>query len=167
MALISYPQTVSEHLLSIYPGTLQQVAAWRDNGQWDMIEKRHDFIQILFPTRQAGTTNKSIVLSNTDIYDLSRNSYFIGMLANALEVMLDFYGLSPDVTVIDNARYQLYFIQGGHGRHNHLRITRIMTCLRLMNLPQLYTAVKEAAVYTASAYPNSVSAATANFWQKA
>lgn len=157
-------------LFQIYPLKLKEVKNWADQGRWMLLETNHDFIQILFPTLVSGMANVTLVPSKQDVEVLSKDSNFVHMINDAFNIMMSFYGLEYNrnrLNVIENDVFLKYFAQGGLGKHNHLRITRILTSLNLFRLVPQYLALKELTNLAALQYPQWINSETRNYWQKA
>lgn len=160
---------VYERLTTQYPGLLREVQHWATVGDWATFEGRHNFIQILFPGMHAGMANTDLVLSHDDVERLKRNPVFLEQAQKAFTAMMLFYGLHYDgtrLTVVDQDRYYRYFILGGAGGHNYLRITRILTFLRLMELYPPYIALREAIQEAVQRHPGMIPATTLAFWNE-
>jgi hypothetical protein len=118
------------------------------------IEAIHDFIQWLFPLPVASRAQPdSPVLAKAELEAIRRDPVAIGNLKRASERMATFY--------IANNHWLTLF------DHNHLRITRIITSLRLIAGPaaaQAFYAVIADRVRTSSMPVNSRSL---RFWSEA
>jgi hypothetical protein len=161
---------LSRRLFLAYRQTLNEMRNWSQKNQWNFFESRHDFIQIVFPTTQAGTANRSLVPNMQEIQELNINKEFIQMMREAFTLILQFYGLTlinNKINITDKDRFVTYFLYGGSDGHNHLRITRILTSLRIFQQLDLYLAFKEFTNQVAETYPLLISNTTKNFWEKA
>jgi hypothetical protein len=112
--------------------TLDQILD-KDN-EW--LEKEHDFIQWLFPTEQVGV-NRNAPLSNAETQEAFKADP--GLQANmqrAFERMLKFYGMEKtmmgSISSATDHRERIANLLAHP--HNNLRITRILTSLRLHGL---------------------------------
>ena len=118
-----------------YGRTLDEIRSW----DHDRLEDVHDFIQFLFPTRQPSAFNVDAPLvTDKTIAAFHADPALRAELAHSLEVMLDFYGLQTDpergvVIKADNfaTRAENWLVVPNH---NFLRLTRILTSLRLLGL---------------------------------
>lgn len=91
-------------------------------------ESSHNFIQYLFPTDQKSQFNPTApVLTLEDINVLSYNSLFIFRLNNAWVEFHERY--------ISEYGSEFHLFCSGPN-HNHLRLTRILRCLRLFKQPR-------------------------------
>jgi hypothetical protein len=83
------------------------------------LERRHDFIQWLFPLREpSGAVSGSPVLSASDVQALREDPLVVSNLRMAAARMAEFYARSA------------HWLRPAD--HNHLRITRIVRSLRLL-----------------------------------
>lgn len=118
---------------------LREILAWTDAR----LENVHDYIQWLFPLPEPSGVNPSAPLLDDQTIESFRGRRALqDQLRESFARMLRFYGLkleargealhvseSPDF----NERASNW-LQAGN--HNHLRITRILRCLRLLGLEQ-------------------------------
>ena len=146
--------------------TLRTIWAWDD----DRLEERHDYIQVLFPLREHSQFNPNAPLLDDATAERFRSDDVIrANLLQSLRVMLRFYGFRMDektgeVVEAENfaerAREWLF-----PEDHNHLRITRILKCLRRCGLR------KEAAAFLrrleAVADPKRVARESLHYWREA
>jgi hypothetical protein len=103
---------------------LDQILAWNDGD----LEHVHDYIQWLFPNRQASAFNSHApLLTDDDVKHFRKVPFLIGEVTRAFERMCKFYKISIGPPYWwDDLRYA----------HNWLRMTRIMLCLREFGLNQ-------------------------------
>jgi len=138
----------------------------------DWLEYTHDYIQWLFPLREASQFNPDApLLSDADI-DAFRGERSLEMnLKRAFERMLAFYGfqlLSGGVAPAPN-----YFARANNwitpGNHNFLRITRILTSLRILGRESAAWAFYDAlrVVCENSSAGKIVGAESQRFWKNA
>jgi len=127
-------------LIEFYRGTgsdargrnLERIWAYSDNE----MEDHHDFIQWLFPLQEPSQFNPDApVLSDKDIRIFRENASLRENLARSFERFLSFLGLARDEKRIgpgpDYERRSGVFTSPNH---NWLRITRVLTSLRLLGL---------------------------------
>lgn len=131
------------------------------------MESRHDYIQVLFPTTQRSrSVPNAPLLSDAMLNDILLNKPHVLMriqegLYLSFSRMLRFYGLA-----IEGANTAMPFVlETTHiarwrapRDHNALRISRIISCLRLFNLDSLADAFK---MYLQQSLPNHPSQ---RFW---
>lgn len=99
--------------------TLSQILIW-DNVQW---EQCHDYIQWLFPTREASRFNRHApVLTDEDVQEFQSRPDLQMRISFAADRFEQFLGLNDDgVTPHWVSR---------DPNHNYLRITRVISSLR-------------------------------------
>ena len=112
---------------------LSEIQGWPD----DRLESVHNYIQWLFPLPEPSPVNPSApLLDSTAIREFGRRPELRERMRASFLRMLQFYGLEWSDGEVRQA--------GNHaersrnwlspGNHNHLRITRILRCLRLAGL---------------------------------
>lgn len=96
---------------------LGDILRWPDNR----LEQVHDFIQWLFPLTEPSPVNPGApVLDTATIAEIRARPQLQANMRQSFERMFRFYQASR------------HWITPGN--HNHLRITRILKCLRLLGL---------------------------------
>ncbi|CAD0231133.1 MULTISPECIES: opioid growth factor receptor-related protein [Planktothrix] len=115
-----------------------------DIWQWkhDRLEYTHDYIQWLFPLLEKSNFNRNAPTLNPSIIETFRNTPELKKrLLKSLLLMLNFYGLklesqpSQEIKIIKGENYQQRKTNWIDWRdHNYLRLTRILTSLRLLGL---------------------------------
>ena len=166
----SFVSDLSRRLFLAYRKSLNEMKKWVSQSQWNFFESRQHFIQIVFPILGPEISNNDFVPNEQEIDELSKNKDFVMMMNEAFKAVLAFYGLVPignKINISDKERFLTYFIQGGSGGHNHPRITRILTSLRLFQQFDLYSQLKEVTNQVAEAYPQHISAEIKNSWSQA
>ena len=136
---------VSENILAFYQGRPDSSARMlEDIWLWDYqkLEYTHDYIQWLFPLKEKSRFNRNAPILNDEVIQAFRTDEQLRVrLRKSLEVMLQFYGLQYnkfddkgiEITKSDNyPERKLNWIE--EGNHNYLRLTRILTSLRLLGL---------------------------------
>ena len=150
----------------------------QDLLRWDhdRLEDTHDYIQWLFPTRQRSAFNPGAPVLDESVVDAFRAGPALrDALLAAFRVMLDFYGFRyddapggrPSITPGDRwAERRANWLTPGN--HNHLRITRILTSLRALDLAEQAAAFFAAldGVYR-SPEGRAISRETYGFWKNA
>lgn len=112
-----------------------------DIWQWnhEYLEMKHDYIQWLFPLLERSQFNlKAPLLSQEIINEFKIDLQLRENVLTSLRVMLKFYGLeltnNNPITINKSGEYITRKKQWISWRnHNYLRITRILTCLRLLD----------------------------------
>lgn len=148
-----------------------------DIWSWDAarLESVHDYIQWLFPLPEPSAFNPQAPILTEDTVDaFHADPELRGRLLRSLTLMLDFYGLTresggdgtPRVEPgPDFAAKSRGWLQAGD--HNHLRLTRILTSVRLLGLDEHSRALYECLAGIARDHPHAVSATTLDYWRQA
>ncbi len=117
--------------------TIDDIQSWDHNK----LEDVHDYIQWLFPLRKRSNFNPDApVLDDEQIADFRNSEELQSRLLKSFKLMLDFYGLRCDDAngLVKISKSEDFAIRSRnwltHGNHNYLRITRILTSLRLLGL---------------------------------
>jgi hypothetical protein len=132
---------------------LGDIQRWPD----DRLERVHDFIQWMFPLREASPVNPDApVLDTETIAEIRARPQVQGNVRQSYARMRRFYEGSRDWVTA--------------GNHNHLRITRILKCLCLLGLD---AEAKEFFAWLAGIYeeerrkPNpGITALSLEFWRR-
>jgi len=116
-------------------------AVHRDfHGAYEMLEYRHNYIQWLFPIREAGMASVQPMTKN-ESEQFKNSPEMQSNLIKSYELMLDFYGfVLKDKKTGELERSQNWksrFRNLSDHSHNYLRITRIMKCLGICGLENL------------------------------
>jgi hypothetical protein len=136
----------SNDILAFYQGQsadsegrmLENIWSW----DYQELEYTHDYIQWLFPLKEKSRFNRNAPILNEQVIEAFRTSEKLrANLIKSLNVMLQFYGLQchqlneTDIEITKSEEYQarkLDWIE--QGNHNYLRLTRILTSLKLLGL---------------------------------
>ncbi len=118
--------------------TIEEIWSW----DYQRLEYTHDYIQWLFPLKQKSRFNPTApILNEAAIQSFRTNEQLRIRLRQSLEVMLHFYGLqvnesgSADIEIIKSDEYrERKNVWLNPGNHNYLRLTRILTSLKLLGL---------------------------------
>jgi hypothetical protein len=115
-----------------------------DIWQWEheRLEYTHDYIQWLFPLLEKSNFNRNAPTLNPSVIETFKNTKELKKrLRQSLLLILDFYGLkvesqpSQPIKIIKSETYQDRKKQWiGWRNHNYLRLTRILTSLKLLGL---------------------------------
>jgi hypothetical protein len=172
----------SEGLVGFYEGTicdgrgrwLADIQSWGPND----LENVHDYVQWLFPLRRRSEFNHAAPILDSEVIAAFRARPELRIaLVRSLNTMLQFYGFklegSDERPVV---RYSHEFEGRGSnwltaGNHNHLRITRILACLRTLGL-ELYAeaffrALEELYWSETQELTHAISDETFAFWKNA
>jgi Opioid growth factor receptor (OGFr) conserved region len=143
---------------------------------WDdvRLEERHDYIQWLFPLVEKSHFNPNApVLTEMDIQLFNASDDLKKRLLTSFNRMLEFYGLQCveakgeiSITTADTflARQEDWL---NWGDHNHLRITRILTSLRLLGLDAYAQAFFRCLTQIYKAAPGDIDSRSYAFWKDA
>ena len=150
---------------------LRDLRAW-NHGR---LESVHDYIQWMFPTRQASQFNwHAPTLDDETVRAFRSDGRLRAALLDSLRQMLDFYGFqlredengAPVVETAASwdARQREWFHAGDH---NLLRITRILDCLNTLGLATYAHAFLRALDAGGDAAPGTIPPRTRKFWRAA
>jgi hypothetical protein len=150
--------------------TLDEILA-RDD---DWLEHTHDYIQWLFPLVEPSRFNADApLLTDADRAQFQRRPELRANMVRALHRMMRFYGLSVDDAVTVGKAVQIVpssaAIRGWltFGNHNFLRITRILTSLRLVGLNPWAEAFFAGLSQLYQEQSSLIGAETFAYWQRA
>jgi hypothetical protein len=112
---------------------------WR--GKNELLEQRHDFIQVLFPIRERGVNPRSAPLSEDEAQLIRNDAEARERVLVSYEIMLQFYGFelvdrnTGELRLSGNSKQRLHNLNTR--QHNFLRITRILKSLGELGLEHL------------------------------
>ncbi|KAJ1303410.1 hypothetical protein OPQ81_011602 [Rhizoctonia solani] len=111
---------------------------WR--GKYNELERRHGFIQWLFPIPEQGLNMFANPLTKHEIEEITSSPAMLVRVRRAYELMLDFYGmelLDTDTGLIGRKEdgWEERYQNLTSSSHNNLRITRILKCLSILSYP--------------------------------
>ncbi|KAF2164706.1 hypothetical protein M409DRAFT_25098 [Zasmidium cellare ATCC 36951] len=156
-----------EHAADTEGRTLDDICAFDD----DQLEYHHDFIQVLFPLPERSGVNRDAPLIDKNTRDaFLEHEHLRKNLFKSFSRMARFYAFDVDG---DEAELTLSAATNfkQHARntwltsvdHNHLRITRIIRCLRILGLDQVAQTFYQALVDNA----RGVSPRSLMYWKRA
>lgn len=159
-------------IIAFYRGEGRDHCGRRIEEMWrfdrDTLERRHDFIQWLFPLAELSRFNSRAPLVTSQTSAAFRDDPELGRaLLRSLDLMLDFYGLQRAGDRIEKGpdfpdRAANWF---GAGNHNHLRLSRIVKSLALLGQPALARALRDRLLAIADDYgPTAVAPGTRRHW---
>jgi len=151
--------------------TLTEIWAW-DAAR---LEGVHDYIQWLFPLPEPSAFNPHAPILTREAIEAFRvDPQLQQRLLRSLVLMLEFYGLALEsdgngAPRIDRARDFAMRSAGWlrPGDHNHLRLTRILTSVRLLGLEAHSLALYSCLAAIARDHPHAVAATTLDYWRRA
>ncbi|KAM6494234.1 Opioid growth factor receptor (OGFr) conserved region domain containing protein [Amanita muscaria] len=113
-------------------------------GDYETLERRHGFIQWLFPIREHGLNFLSQPLQKHEVAVLTADPTLRRRVLRSYKLMLDFYGMqliSPETGLIGRVaaprNYSTRYHNLIRSPHNYLRISRILKCLAELGLEWL------------------------------
>lgn len=127
--------------------TLTSILAWPDSK----LESSHDYIQQIFPLPEQSKFNPSAPLISAQVFSTFRERADLrGRLRESFTRILAFYGLEQRISDTDSMKTEdvgLEIFKAPNFNkasrkwvtlfdHNHLRITRVIRCLRVLGLEQ-------------------------------
>jgi len=167
-----------ERLLDFYSGSgrddrgrlLREILAWPDGA----LEDVHDYIQWLFPLTEPSAFNpRAPLLDQAAIREFRRSDDLRRAVTAAFGRMLRFYGFEMAPDEEPGMRRAPNIAERAHAwrypmNHNHLRITRILKCLRLVGLEAQAAAFFAALekLYNEDPRPG-ITAETFRYWREA
>jgi hypothetical protein len=173
------PEPQDDPLLAFYEAsgrdaegrTLEEILNW-DDGR---MEACHDYIQWLFPNEVPSAVNLDAPLVTArHVAAFAGRPDLRETLLRAFRRMLAFYGMELSTVAGKphvgraahwDARHPTWLTPGNH---NHLRLTRILTCLNLLGLPDHAAALFEFLDELTHAEGRAaVSQTTHDYWQSA
>jgi hypothetical protein len=151
--------------------TLPEIWAWDD----DRLEGVHDYIQWLFPLPESSAFNpQAPILTEATIEAFRADASLQARVLRSLTTMLRFYGLVLSSAAGEPPRIDPapdFAVRSRHwlqpGDHNHLRLTRILTSVRLLGCPEHARALLGRLEAIAHDHPRAISATTLGYWQRA
>ncbi len=145
--------------------------------EWDYakLEYTHDYIQWLFPLIAQSRFNRDAPTLTPEVIQTFRSSYELKQnLLKSLVLMLGFYGLtlssndSNKIVIVKNDNYSERKKQWINLRnHNYLRLTRILTCLKLLGLETYGQALFNGLSQIYQEEQSAIGLETYNYWKNA
>ncbi|MFB2879460.1 opioid growth factor receptor-related protein [Floridanema aerugineum] len=144
---------------------------------WDYgkLESTHDYIQWLFPLTERSNFNRNAPVLTEEVIAAFNNDKGLRLrLFKSFSVMLKFYGLqcskwdSPSIEVSKSEEYDQRKEKWINPRnHNYLRITRILTSLRILGLSNYAIAFFNCLSQIYAQSSPKIGTETYNYWQNA
>jgi len=134
----------SNSIISFYSGNLKNSSRklediWKFNDE--ELEGYHTYIQWLFPMKEPSAINFAAPVVNEEVITEFKNSPELrANLLISFKLMLKFYGFQivesgDDINIVKSDEYSEKIKNWlSHRNHNYLRITRILTSLKLLGL---------------------------------
>jgi hypothetical protein len=147
--------------------TLGEIWSW----DFDRLEQVHNYIQLLFPTREPSNFNPlAPTLDEASIAEFHRDSDLRRRLDRSFELMLRFYGLKTEpsgrIVLADNF-HERAANWINRRNHNYLRITRILHCLRELGLSERAEAFLDCLEEIYQRWGDEIGRLTLQFWRAA
>lgn len=150
---------------------IEDIWSW----EYGKLEFTHDYIQWLFPLWKRSKYNRNAPVLTEEVVTAFLNDKSLRLrLFKSFKVMLKFYGLqcskwdSPSIEVSKSDEYELRKKQWINPRnHNYLRITRILTSLRILGLSDYAFGFFNCLSEIYSEFSQIIGTETYEFWQKA
>lgn len=169
-------------LVGFYSGAIPDARGRRlaviQSWGFDELEDTHDYIQWLFPLRTRSPVNPSAPILDSEVIAAFRSRRDLqDALLRSLETMLRFYGFELDCSGdLPNVRCSKQFDARASnwmtpGKHNHLRITRILACLQTLGFSShaeaVFRALQEVYWSKTQAKSQAISEESFSFWKSA
>lgn len=145
--------------------------------QWNYakLEYTHDYIQWLFPLIAQSRFNRDAPTLTPEVIQTFRTSDELKQnLLKSLVLMLGFYGLkllSNDLNKIEIIKNDNYSERKREwinpSNHNYLRLTRILTCLKLLGLERYSQALFNCLSQIYQEEQSAIGSETYNYWKNA
>lgn len=101
-------------------------------GNYELLERKHDYIQWLFPNRNVGVNPHAPLLTDETAKIIRETPELKNRMKEAFEMMLNFYGMRlvhDEFSVAENYAERFRELNQW-GNHNFLRISRILLALK-------------------------------------
>ncbi|MBS0629489.1 MAG: hypothetical protein JSS30_04605 [Verrucomicrobia bacterium] len=145
--------------------TLEEIWNYSD----DQLEAHHDFIQWLFPLKKQSRYNPSAAITDDAVIAAFRQDKSLqDKMVHSLDVMLRFYGLEwggDKIVIGSHFGKQTQWLTPGN--HNFLRVTRILTSLKLHGLEKQAKALMGGLEEVYRLYPKQIGPKTFSIWKRA
>jgi len=146
--------------------TLKQIWNYSDVE----LEGHHDFIQWLFPLKKRSQFNPSAPVTDEHVIATFKEDEALrDKMLHSLDVMLKFYGFvrrGEGIEIGENFEVQARNWLN-RGNHNFLRMSRILTSLRLHGLKSEAVELMRALQQVYQSHQAEIGERTFSFWQKA
>jgi hypothetical protein len=146
---------------------IDEIHSWPN----DKLEHVHNYIQWLFPTKQASQFNPNApLLSEQDIAEFAKDKKLRDKLLASFDLMLNFYGFGRDgFSIFCSDDWDIKSRNWlSPGNHNFLRITRILSSLSLLGLKEYAEAfLSILSELYAGRYQHIIGQVTFSYWENA
>lgn len=141
---------------------------------FDDAERKHDYIQWLFPTKFKNNINGFLdPLTDADIAQFKTRPILRKNVLRAFDFMLDFYGfariVTEDAVAIEKTRdFQTKAKNWmSYKNHNYMRILRILLCLKVLGFDAEARAFISTLQEVCNDHTSEIGSAVLKVWQKA
>lgn len=146
---------MTSRLVAFLEGSGTDTGSRRLSDIWqfddDEIDHTHDFIQWMFPLREASGANfNALTLATSDIEAIQSSMQCRQNLEKSATWILAFFERTEEIFQYTN--------------HNHLRVTRIIKSLRLLHSDQQAEQFKQAVLGIIQARGARINPVTVAFW---
>ncbi|KAH0542806.1 hypothetical protein FGG08_002854 [Glutinoglossum americanum] len=152
--------------------TLDLILGWPDSR----LEASHNYIQVLFPIPEPSPFNRAAPLIDRETFEAFRaRPELRARLKKSFHRFINFLGfefaqtstdldphLEPGDNIVASMGYWFYPVN-----HNHLRITRVLRCLRILGLENEAEEFFDMLGATAEVYPGKFSKSSMTYWARA
>jgi hypothetical protein len=148
---------------------INDILEW-SNETWDGC---HDHIQWLFPLPDASLFNKNAPILDDETLEVFKENGTIRLaIDNSFWRFVDFLGFVINMNgdnsyTIDYVDYTLEQPWFSKADHNHLRITRVLKFMRLVNMNELGRELLSALLRVVEDYPDVIPEQTIGYWERA
>jgi hypothetical protein len=153
---------------------LADIQAW----SFDELEHTHDYIQWMFPLRKHSPVNPSAPVLDAEAIAAFRSRQDLrNAFVRSVETMLRFYGFELDGSGDEPKVHcsEQFESRASNwmtpGNHNHLRMTRILACMRTIGFSRhaeaFFRALQEVYWSEAQARIHAISEESFSFWKSA
>ena len=132
---------------------------------WD---ERHDIIQWAFPTHVMSKFNPDAPLIDVSTLQLLSNDQLIRLRSTQRHILLSYL---HSIGIGRLLKPEFVLLEGGYDvsqtSHQHLRITRVITSLRLFGQDEIAANFGRFMLLLAEQFPHRINNLTVEFWNKA
>ena len=130
-------------------------------NKWQL-EYRHDYIQLVFPTDEQSMHSLLPPISDDDIICLRENEDALNNIRTMYKHMLLFWKIDDNHLNIWNKNIRRHW--NNKNNHNHLRMTRVLKSLKLLQLDEEYDDFCRRINYIILVPECKISTETINIW---
>jgi hypothetical protein len=139
---------------------------------WNELEFNHDYIQLIFPLKfKSESVPEAPTITLAEEAQFQKSKFLQKRVVKSFLLMLDFFGLEMNYTTGEVSRAPHFLHRANHyvtnKNHNYLRITRILSSLRLCGLNQLSIEFFNCLTAIYVEYGEKIGPATYGYWKKA